>query len=200
VGSVRDALAHRDRSRPGTASDLIRPQGSKGKLGCREALEDYVVSPNQCRRRLSQPSCRRTLAPSRRAKPLSPLWTRVEPTSSAEPPVVGVPLCSGLLNRCLSSCSRASSSTSKRADEPRFADHGDQWFVCLSSSWNSLTYAAKFVVSLMSIDATTGSAPSFRQLTRKDREFDGHRFRSVRWLSERVVSLIRTRRSSLRGG
>ena len=84
-----------------------------------------------------------------------------------------------------SSCSRIVINP-ERADEPRFADHDDQWFCCLSSSWNSITYAAKFVVSLMSIDATTGSAPSFSQLTRKDREFDGHRFRPVRWLSERV--------------
>ena len=34
--------AQRDRRRPRTASVVIRPKGSKGKLGCREALEDYV--------------------------------------------------------------------------------------------------------------------------------------------------------------
>jgi hypothetical protein len=40
----RRSDAHRDRSRPRTASDVIRPKESKGKLGCGGALEDHRLN------------------------------------------------------------------------------------------------------------------------------------------------------------
>ena len=39
--------AHRDRSRPRTASDVILPERAKGKVGCDGVLEDHGFSPNR---------------------------------------------------------------------------------------------------------------------------------------------------------